>query len=145
MDFRIIGTEQDKVNCTFHFKVGACRHGETCSRRHIQPWAGQTLLLTHFYMPPVRKQNDKQKTNESKTKDCFSVPHGAKSSDFCHENKNDNKAKEDEKEWNTKLKQHYENFYEDVINEMIKYGDVEKMVVCQNLGDHMVCSVVDLY
>ena len=26
----IFGTEKDKVNCTFYFKIGACRHGDTC-------------------------------------------------------------------------------------------------------------------
>jgi len=29
---RIHGTEEDKVNCPFYFKIGACRHGDKCSR-----------------------------------------------------------------------------------------------------------------
>ncbi|CAJ0649888.1 16608_t:CDS:2 [Entrophospora sp. SA101] len=24
----IYGTEKDKVNCSFYFKIGACRHGQ---------------------------------------------------------------------------------------------------------------------
>eukprot|EP01047_Picozoa_sp_COSAG01_P099181 COSAG01_NODE_29244_length_642_cov_0.732965_1_plen_73_part_10 len=31
---RIFGTEEDKVNCPFYFKIGACRHGDRCSRLH---------------------------------------------------------------------------------------------------------------
>ncbi|UZO15064.1 uncharacterized protein OCT59_006500 [Rhizophagus irregularis] len=30
----IYGTEKDKVNCSFYFKIGACRHGDRCSRKH---------------------------------------------------------------------------------------------------------------
>ncbi|KAK1344006.1 hypothetical protein QTO34_014564 [Cnephaeus nilssonii] len=26
----IFGTEKDKVNCSFYFKIGACRHGDRC-------------------------------------------------------------------------------------------------------------------
>eukprot|EP00485_Elphidium_margaritaceum_P013149 CAMPEP_0202694388 /NCGR_PEP_ID=MMETSP1385-20130828/8257_1 /ASSEMBLY_ACC=CAM_ASM_000861 /TAXON_ID=933848 /ORGANISM="Elphidium margaritaceum" /LENGTH=283 /DNA_ID=CAMNT_0049350221 /DNA_START=128 /DNA_END=979 /DNA_ORIENTATION=- len=33
--------------------------------------------------------------------------------------------------------EHYEDFYEDVLEEMIKFGDVEELVICENLGDHM--------
>jgi len=27
----IFGTEKDKVNCSFFFKMGACTHGDRCS------------------------------------------------------------------------------------------------------------------
>uniref|UniRef100_A0A2K5QMZ6 U2 small nuclear RNA auxiliary factor 1 like 4 n=1 Tax=Cebus imitator TaxID=2715852 RepID=A0A2K5QMZ6_CEBIM len=30
----IFGTEKDKVNCSFYFKIGACRHGDRYSRLH---------------------------------------------------------------------------------------------------------------
>jgi len=29
---RYSGTEQDRVNCSFYLKIGACRHGDRCSR-----------------------------------------------------------------------------------------------------------------
>jgi len=95
---RIFGTEEDKVNCSFYFKIGACRHGERCSRLHMKPNFSQTLLLAHFYMPP---------------------PPGT-----------DGKVIDDNGE-------HYKDFYEDVLAEMIKFGDVEELVICENLGDHM--------
>jgi splicing factor U2AF subunit len=31
------GTEDDKVNCPFYFKIGACRHGDSCTRLHNKP------------------------------------------------------------------------------------------------------------
>lgn len=49
---RIHGTEEDKVNCPFYFKIGACRHGERCSRKHNKPPFSQTLLLRHMYKNP---------------------------------------------------------------------------------------------
>lgn len=34
-----------------------------------------------------------------------------------------------------------EDFYEDVFDELAKYGEIEQMNVCDNLGDHLVGSV----
>lgn len=34
---RIFGTEEDKVNCAFYHKIGACRHGDRCNRLHNKP------------------------------------------------------------------------------------------------------------
>jgi len=33
---------------------------------------------------------------------------------------------------------HYEDFYEDVLEECLKFGDVEELLVVQNMGDHMI-------
>jgi hypothetical protein len=49
----IFGTEKDKVNCPFFFKIGACRHGDKCSRLHHRPSASQSLLLPHMYQNPL--------------------------------------------------------------------------------------------
>ena len=46
---RIIGSEDDKVNCPFYFKNGACRYGERCTRLHIKPNKSVTLLFAHMY------------------------------------------------------------------------------------------------
>lgn len=46
---RIHGTEEDRVNCPFYFKVGACRHEDRCSRRHLKPAFSQTILFKHLY------------------------------------------------------------------------------------------------
>jgi splicing factor U2AF 35 kDa subunit len=49
---RIHGTEEDKVNCPFYFKIGACRHEDRCSRLHHKPAFSQTILLKHMYKNP---------------------------------------------------------------------------------------------
>lgn len=51
---RIHGTEEDKVNCPFYYKIGACRHGDRCSRLHNKPAFSPTILIKHIYRHPNR-------------------------------------------------------------------------------------------
>uniref|UniRef100_A0A8C2QE38 Splicing factor U2AF 35 kDa subunit n=1 Tax=Cricetulus griseus TaxID=10029 RepID=A0A8C2QE38_CRIGR len=53
----IFGTEKDKVNCSLYFKIGACRHGDRCSRLHNKPTFSQTIALLNIYRNP---QNSSQ-------------------------------------------------------------------------------------
>jgi len=107
----IFGTEKDKVNCSFFFKIGACRHGDRCSRLHNKPSFSQTIVLQNLYINP---QNS------------------AKSADGSHlTNVTDEEMQE-----------HYDNFFEDCFVEAEeKYGEIEEMNVCDNLGDHLVGNV----
>merc|ERR1712038_2124572 len=107
----IFGTEKDKVNCSFNFKIGACRHGDRCSRIHNKPTFSQTIVLQNLYINP---QNS------------------AKSADGSHlANVSDEEMQE-----------HYDNFFEDCFVEAEeKYGEIEEMNVCDNLGDHLVGNV----
>ena len=41
-----------RVNCSFYFKIGACRHGERCSRLHNKPTFSQTIVLQNLYVNP---------------------------------------------------------------------------------------------
>jgi len=107
----IFGTEKDKVNCSFFFKIGACTHGERCSRIHNRPTFSQTLLLQNMYINPQ---------NSAKTAD------GSHLANVTDE----------------EMQDHYDNFFEDVFVECEdKYGPVEEMNVCDNLGDHLVGNV----
>lgn len=51
---RIHGTEEDRINCPFYFKIGACRHEDRCSRLHHKPAFSPTLLIKHLYRNPNR-------------------------------------------------------------------------------------------
>ncbi|KAI9597458.1 hypothetical protein BDF19DRAFT_491117 [Syncephalis fuscata] len=99
----IYGTEKDKVNCSFYFKIGACRHGERCSRKHVKPNFSQTVLIANFYQNPALDPN-------------------------CQLDKE-------------QLQSHFDLFYEDIFMEFCKYGEVEDMRVCDNVGDHLVGNV----
>ena len=46
----IFGTEKDKVNCSFYFKMGACTHGDRCSRIHNKPTFSQVIDLLAISM-----------------------------------------------------------------------------------------------
>ena len=52
---KIFGTEEDKVNCPFYLKMGACRHGDRCSRLHNRPILSQTILLQNMYVAPPQR------------------------------------------------------------------------------------------
>ncbi|KAJ6403103.1 hypothetical protein OIU84_015092 [Salix udensis] len=40
-----------------------------------------------------------------------------------------------------RIQQHFEEFYEDLFEELRKYGEIESLNVCDNLADHMVGNV----
>jgi len=52
---RIHGTEEDKVNCPFYFKIGACRHADRCSHLHHRSAFSQTILVKHIYGIPINE------------------------------------------------------------------------------------------
>uniref|UniRef100_T1JL40 Splicing factor U2af 38 kDa subunit n=1 Tax=Strigamia maritima TaxID=126957 RepID=T1JL40_STRMM len=107
----IFGTEKDKVNCSFYYKIGACRHGDRCSRIHNKPTFSQTVVLKNIYHNPQ---------NGAQSVDGFYL---AKHSDV-------------------EIQEHFDNFYEDVLVEMEdKYGEIEEMNICDNLGDHLAGNV----
>jgi len=43
------------VNCPFYFKIGACRHGERCTRLHNKPTESQTLIIMNMYQTPYNQ------------------------------------------------------------------------------------------
>ncbi|XP_011005647.1 PREDICTED: splicing factor U2af small subunit B-like [Populus euphratica] len=105
----IFGTEKDRVNCPFYFKIGACRHGDRCSRLHTKPSVSPTLLLSNMYQRP----------------DMITPGVDAQGNPIDPR----------------KIQQHFEEFYEDLFEELRKYGEIESLNVCDNLADHMVGNV----
>ncbi|KAJ0234707.1 Splicing factor U2af small subunit B [Hirschfeldia incana] len=109
----IFGTEKDRVNCPFYFKIGACRHGDRCSRLHNRPTISPTLLLSNMYQRPdmITPGVDPQGQPLDPSK----------------------------------IQQHFEDFYEDIFEELDKFGEVESLNVCDNLADHMIGNVYVLF
>lgn len=105
----IFGTEKDRVNCPFYFKIGACRHGDRCSRLHTKPSISPTLLLSNMYQRP----------------DMITPGVDAQGQPLDPR----------------KMQHHYEDFYEDLFEELSKYGEIESLNICDNLADHMVGNV----
>lgn len=46
-----------RVNCSFYFKIGACRHGDRCSRLHNKPTFSQVRPGTEpgGWLMPTRR------------------------------------------------------------------------------------------
>lgn len=88
-------------------QIGACRHGDRCSRKHVKPSFSQTLLIANMYKNPAHDPNN-------------------------HMNE-------------TQLQNDFDLFYEDVFMELAKFGEIEEMVVCDNVGDHLVGNVYCQY
>lgn len=109
----IFGTEKDKVNCTFYFKIGACRHGDTCTRIHNRPTFSQTIVLVSMYQSPAATA-------------AVLDPSGLGVSQHSDQ----------------ELQDHFDTFFEDVFVEIEeKYGEIDEMNVCDNLGDHLMGNV----
>ncbi|KAM7430680.1 Splicing factorU2AF 26 kDa subunit [Porites harrisoni] len=99
-----------RVNCSFYFKIGACRHGERCSRLHNKPTFSQTILLQNMYQNPQSAAQVADGTSSAIS--------------------------------DVEAQEHYDRFFEDVFLELEeKYGEIEEMNVCDNLGDHLVGNV----
>ncbi|GAA0141054.1 RNA splicing factor [Lithospermum erythrorhizon] len=105
----IFGTEKDRVNCPFYFKIGACRHGDRCSRLHNRPTISPTLLLSNMYHRPDM------------------ITPGVDSQGQPIDPR--------------KIQEHFEDFYEDLFEELSKFGEIESLNVCDNLADHMIGNV----
>ncbi|BAH94645.1 splicing factor U2af small subunit A [Oryza sativa Japonica Group] len=105
----IFGTEKDRVNCPFYFKIGACRHGDRCSRLHNKPSVSPTLLLSNMYLRP----------------DMITPGIDAQGNPIDPE----------------KIQADFEDFYEDIFEELSKYGEIESLHVCDNFADHMIGNV----
>ena len=104
----IFGTEKDKVNCSFFFKIGACRHGEHCSKLHNKPTFSQTILLKNLYLS---LENSSQKADKS-----FMVD------DITEE----------------RIQEHFDDTFEELFVELErKYGEIEEMNICDNLSEHL--------
>ncbi|KAL3811949.1 hypothetical protein ACHAXA_007229 [Cyclostephanos tholiformis] len=112
---RIHGTEEDKVNCPFYFKIGACRHADRCSRIHHRPAFSQTILIKHVYRHPIREAELKA-AREGRGVDGAIVDEEGAREDFLA-------------------------FFEDFFQELSKFGRLEALHVCDNLGDHMIGHV----
>lgn len=99
-----------RVNCPFYFKIGACRHGDTCTRVHNKPPLSQTMCFKHMYQNPNA---------------AIAYADGR------------NVPEEDLVE----AIEHFEGFYEEVFMEMAKFGEMDEMIVADNIGDHMIGNI----
>ncbi|CAN1333784.1 Splicing factor U2af small subunit A [Linum perenne] len=102
----IFGTEKDRVNCPFYFKIGTYSIGDRCFRLHTP-----SLALVRLY--------------SSRT--CTSVQTCSLQASI--------------KLVSRKIQDNYEDFYQELFEELSKHGHIESLDICDNLADHMVENV----
>lgn len=104
----IYGTEKDKVNCPFYYKIGACRHGDRCSRVHNKPLFSQTIMFTNLY-------HSLSQIEEYSRQQSLPAPEISAAD----------------------RRYHFDDFYRDIVEEMNRFGNVENIYVCANLSEHL--------
>ncbi|KAK6454033.1 uncharacterized protein RJT20DRAFT_65320 [Scheffersomyces xylosifermentans] len=62
---------EDRLPCTFYNKIGSCRHGEKCSRKHIRPTSSNTILLPNLYQNPKLNKNKDEELNAKQLQQYF--------------------------------------------------------------------------
>lgn len=45
-------------------KIGACRHGDRCSRKHVKPSYSQTILMPNLYQNPAHDQKNRMNPSQ---------------------------------------------------------------------------------
>ncbi len=114
MSANIEFTEADRKNCPFYYKIGACRHGDSCNREHHKPLFSTTVLIKQmFYNPMIPIVNAGE--NVEKSIDAYTYQLAV------------------------------DDFYEEIIDELSKYGQLEDVQVLENLNDHMIGCVYVKY
>jgi splicing factor U2AF subunit len=106
---RMYGTEEDKVNCPFWHKMGACRHGTACERKHNQPLLSPTIILPHLYQNPMAILHAGTGGTVQLTKDQEET-----------------------------IERDFHETFVDIFDEVSKFGEVAEIQVCDNLNDHLV-------
>ena len=93
--------------------MGACRHGDRCTRQHHKPPFSQTIIIPHMWTNPL-------------------VAVAAAGGDVV--------AADDDA-----VQDGFDEFYEEVFDELKNFGKIEEIHVIENLGDHMTGNVYVKY
>lgn len=104
--------DYDRV-CNFFVKMGACRHGDGCSKIHPRPTTSFTVLLPMMYPNPLAVQYMTGKNGRPLSPDY------------------DSKY----------LKKHFERFYADVWQTVMEFGNIVELRVVDNLCEHLLGNV----
>lgn len=111
--------------CPFWEKVGACRHGYNCVRKHTKPSISKTVVFWKLYPNPVRTY--------------FKRPNNDLHGDDSNNSKNQgifvqNDVEIDEK----KLREIASDLYQDLFVELsLKFGEIDDIAICGNFNPHL--------
>ncbi|KAM7250475.1 hypothetical protein ACFE04_022358 [Oxalis oulophora] len=145
------GTEQDKAHCPFHLKTGACRFGQHCSRAHFYPDKSCTLLMKNMYSGPglaweqdeglewllflTYYEPEYERFTSMEVHGCALIRlypiHRTLDFQIIRKLCSDTQCTDEE------VDRHFEEFYEDVHTELLKFGEIVNFKVCKNGSSHL--------
>jgi len=104
---RLYGTERDNYHCAFYLKTGSCRYGAGCGKYHPYPRISETVLFKNMY-------------------------DGLGLTEVLDEDADDSLMYDEEE-----VKKHYGEFYNDVVPEFRKFGELVQFKTCRNYAQHL--------
>lgn len=125
--FPLAQQKKHKQQCPFYFKIGACRHGDRCSRAHNKPSISPTVLLHNLWRSPAAEAAARAAAEAAET----GLPPPPPKPPTPDEER---RAQAD-----------FEDFYEDVFEELAQFGELEALHVCDNVADHLAGSVYAMF
>lgn len=122
---------QNLVVCSFYTRIGACRHGERCSKKHIRPSSSNTIMLANLYQnPKIRNTNLNDESSEVDTEELKEVT-GAPLGEAKEGEKGEDDPTEEE------IQEYFDQFYADVFVHISQMRPIYKLSVCENQNDHL--------
>ncbi|KAK6871961.1 DNA replication complex GINS protein PSF2 [Candida tropicalis] len=141
-----VNGRENLVVCSFYTRIGACRHGENCSKKHIRPNSSNTIMLANLYQnPKVKKSNNTDNGSEQL------IP-ASESGKTEVEMANEEEPQEDKEEKSQQQKEveeseddpteeeiqeYFDQFYADVFVHISQMRPIYKLSVCENQNDHL--------
>lgn len=141
-----VNGRENLVVCLFYTRIGACRHGENCSKKHIRPNSSNTIMLANLYQnPKVKKSNNTDNGSEQL------IP-ASESGKTEVEMANEEEPQEDKEEklqqqkeveesevdpTEEEIQEYFDQFYADVFVHISQMRPIYKLSVCENQNDHL--------
>ncbi|RCK55939.1 Splicing factor U2AF subunit [Candida viswanathii] len=127
---------ENLVICSFYTKIGACRHGERCSKKHIRPNFSNTIMLANLYQNPKVKNNNEdldtelERTTETEAAEETSATKKEPVGDVDDD-------EEEEEPTEEEIQEYFDQFYADVFVHISQMRPINKLSVCENKNDHL--------
>lgn len=124
--------QQQPLRCPFYDKVGACRHGSQCSRRHVKPLKSKTVVFWKLYENPQTEVEDEE----------FKQFHLKQQQQ--QQQKQPQKQQQQQQQplqyriiSTEALKTFIDTFFLDLISEVSSYGQIMEIAICCNRNAHL--------
>ncbi|XP_076764384.1 uncharacterized protein LOC143431496 [Xylocopa sonorina] len=104
----VIDSQPGKELCPFFTKTGACRYGDTCSRNHRRLCLSKVILVPGFYTHFSLEKNSAE----------YDTDIGLEFE-------------------NSETRQHFREFYKDVVPELESFGRIKTLKYCCNTEVHL--------